>query len=72
MTSLPTPTSRSAFVISSASVSIGKNMTHSKGGGALAHPEIALMFRAWLFTEFMLVSSIKGISMKYDISKIEI
>ena len=33
---------------------IGMRTACGKGGGTMAHPEIALMFRAWLFPEFML------------------
>jgi len=33
---------------------IGIQTSRGKGGGTMAHPEIAGMFRAWLFPEFML------------------
>lgn len=33
---------------------IGIRTSRGKGGGTTAHPEIAEMFRAWLFPEFML------------------
>ena len=33
---------------------IGMKTSHGKGGGTTAHPEIAEMFRAWLFPKFML------------------
>lgn len=33
---------------------IGMKTSRGKGGGTTAHPEIAEMFRAWLFPEFML------------------
>lgn len=33
---------------------IGIKTERGKGGGTTAHPEIALMFRAWLYPEFML------------------
>lgn len=33
---------------------IGLKTVRGKGSGTMAHPEIALMFRAWLFLEFML------------------
>lgn len=33
---------------------IGIKTSRGKGGGTTAHPEIAEMFRAWLFLEFML------------------
>lgn len=33
---------------------MGMKTARGKGGGTTAHPEIALMFRAWLFQEFML------------------
>lgn len=33
---------------------IGIKTSRGKGGGTTAHPEIAEMFRAWLFPEFML------------------
>lgn len=33
---------------------LGMRTSRSKGGGTTAHPEIAEMFRAWLFPEFML------------------
>lgn len=33
---------------------IGMRTSRGKGGGTIAHPEIAEMFRAWLFPEFML------------------
>lgn len=33
---------------------IGIRTSRGKGGGTIAHPEIAEMFRAWLFPEFML------------------
>ena len=32
----------------------GLRTSRGKGGGTMAHPEIALMFRAWLFPEFMM------------------
>ncbi len=32
----------------------GIKTSRGKGGGTIAHPEIAEMFRAWLFPEFML------------------
>lgn len=32
----------------------GMRTSRGKGGGTIAHPEIAEMFRAWLFPEFML------------------
>ena len=32
----------------------GIKTSRGKGGGTVAHPEIAEMFRAWLFPEFML------------------
>ncbi len=33
---------------------IGMKTARGKGGGTMAHPEIALMFRAWLYPKFML------------------
>jgi len=33
---------------------IGMRTSQGKGGGIIAHPEIAEMLRAWLFPEFML------------------
>lgn len=33
---------------------LGMRTSHGKGGGTIAHSEIAEMFRAWLFPEFML------------------
>lgn len=33
---------------------LGMRTSRGKGGGTIAHPEIAEMFRAWLFPEFML------------------
>ena len=33
---------------------LGMRTSRGKGGGTTAHPEIAEMFRAWLFPEFML------------------
>ena len=33
---------------------MGIKTERGKGGGTKAHPEIALMFRAWLYPEFML------------------
>ena len=33
---------------------LGVRTSRGKGGGTIAHPEIAEMFRAWLFPEFML------------------
>ncbi len=33
---------------------MGMQTSRGKGGGTTAHPEIAEMFRAWLFPEFML------------------
>ena len=33
---------------------MGMKTSRGKGGGTTAHPEIAEMFRAWLFPEFML------------------
>lgn len=33
---------------------IGMRTSRGKGGGTMAHPEIAEMFRAWFFPEFML------------------
>lgn len=33
---------------------MGMRTARGKGGGTTAHPEIAIMFRAWLFPEFML------------------
>lgn len=33
---------------------IGIKTSRGKGGGTKAHPEIAMMFRAWLFPEFMM------------------
>ena len=33
---------------------LGMRTSRGKGGGTTAHPEIAEMFRAWLFSEFML------------------
>lgn len=33
---------------------LGMKTSRGKGGGTTAHPEIAEMFRAWLFPEFML------------------
>lgn len=33
---------------------IGMKTSRGKGGGTTAHPEIAEMFRAWLFPKFML------------------
>ena len=33
---------------------MGMKTSRGKGGGTTAHPEIAVMFRAWLFPEFML------------------
>ncbi len=33
---------------------LGIRTSRGKGGGTAAHPEIAEMFRAWLFPEFML------------------
>ena len=33
---------------------LGMRTSRGKGGGTMAHPEIAEMFRAWLFPEFML------------------
>lgn len=33
---------------------LGIRTSRGKGGGTTAHPEIAEMFRAWLFPEFML------------------
>ena len=32
----------------------GLRTSRGKGGGTMAHPEIALMFRAWLFPEIMI------------------
>lgn len=33
---------------------LGMRTSRGKGGGTIAHPEIAEMFQAWLFPEFML------------------
>ena len=33
---------------------LGMRTSRGSGGGTIAHPEIAEMFRAWLFPEFML------------------
>ena len=33
---------------------LGMRTSRGKGGGTIAHPEIAEVFRAWLFPEFML------------------
>lgn len=33
---------------------LGMRTSRGKGGGTIAHPEIAEMFRAWLFPKFML------------------
>lgn len=33
---------------------IGIRTSRGKGGGTIAHPEFAEMFRAWLFPEFLL------------------
>ena len=33
---------------------LGIMSSHGRGGGTIAHPEIAKVFRAWLFPEYML------------------